>query len=102
VWTVDALLQEETTHAVLQALIINHKQNITQQQSVSMLPSIFIYREQHFSNPNTHFGLTENGERLSISSPPEHSTGIEDSTHDIYLESSLLEVSNDIGVCGIL
>jgi hypothetical protein len=52
------------------------------------------------SPTQTRFGLAENGEKPS-SNPPEHSTQIEDSTHDIYLESSLLKVSNDVGVCGI-
>jgi hypothetical protein len=57
--------------------------------------------ESDISPTQTHFGLAENGKRPSISSPAEHSTQIEDSTHDIYLESSLLEVSNDVGVSGI-
>jgi hypothetical protein len=52
--------------------------------------------QSDISPTQTHFGLAENGGRPSILSPPE------DSTHDIYLESLLLEVSNDIGVCGIL
>jgi hypothetical protein len=50
----------------------------------------------------TRFGLAEDGKRPSILSPPEHSMQIEESMHNIYLESSLLEVSNDLGVCGIL
>jgi hypothetical protein len=57
--------------------------------------------ESNISPTKTHFGLAENGERPSILSPPEHSMQMEDSMHDIYLESSLLEVSNDVGVSGI-
>jgi hypothetical protein len=45
------------------------------------------------SPTQTHYGFApENGKRPSILSPPEHSTQIEDSMHNIYLESSLLEV----------
>jgi hypothetical protein len=64
--------------------------------------NFYLWRGSDISPTRTCFGLAENGKRPSILSPPEHSMEIEGSTHDIFLESSLLQVSNDIGVCGIL